>query len=274
MADRTPLTLNTSEKRIEQVQSSDTVYVPKDLSVYSDIRSAHIDDSNALNTGGYVRTNFLTGGTTGRLFTSATTANNGVISLITVDPASHNGCMNYVELSTGTSLTGTSRLTGHTLYLNSSFAEYEFGARVFVTDLSTSQQEYSCNIGLSSSDSAAVLDNNSILFQYDRYYLGANWHTYTTLSSPASAIGVNTNIAVSTSWQRLYFKVDRNNNAPRVRFYINNSLVSTHTTYIPDSSSNLFNRVSILKSAGTTARKFNIDYVFFKFTYLNRQTRF
>lgn len=274
MADRTPLILNTSEKRIEQVQSADTIYVPKDLKVYSGINCATVDDTNTLNTGYYARTDFLTGGILGQFFTNSAT-NSGAISVSTVDPASHNGCINYLTLSTQTSATSKPLvICDQNIYLNSSFAEYEFGARVCVSATATAGEDYSLAIGLTEENIStySVASYNNIVFHYNRVSLGNNWIVYT--ATPLNNTSTDTGVAVSTSWQRIYWKLDRNNNAPRVRFYINDSLVATHTTNIPDSSSNTHFKIILLKTVGTTAREFRIDYNFFKITYLNRQTRF
>lgn len=257
MADRIPLILNTTVKRIEQVQSSDTVYVPKDLSVYSDIRSAHIDDSNALNTGYYARTDFTTNGILGGFFTSSV-LNSGTISISTVNPSSHNGCTNYLVLS-GNSVNCNPRLKGNHIYINTEFAEYEFCCRVCFSNTSNN---FLISIGL-------INDSNTdyVIF-HTNTETSNTWRSYTTINGVQTS--TNTSQNISTSWQKLYFKIDRNNNAPRVRFYINNSLVSTHTTNIP----NTCGVSAFYTQSDSTTREFRIDYAYLKITYLSRQTRF
>jgi hypothetical protein len=235
-----------------------------------------IDDLAGLNWGFFAKTDFSSGGTDGRgFFTSLNSLNGGNILIASIDASTVNGCHSYLSLSTSTSNTGASQARGNAGFqLKTSFATYEWGSRVNVLSLSTSTEEFSVQVGIQSSltSTNSLHTRNHIIFHYDRAtYSDDNWRAITRTSSDSGTV-TDTGVSASTSFQKLYFIVDQDNSAARVRFYINGTLVATHTTNIPEDVG-LHPRLAILKSVGTTSRAVHLDYMYHKMKFLSHQDR-
>jgi hypothetical protein len=64
---------------------------------------------------------------------------------------------------------------------------------------------------------------------------------------------------MNTSWNK--YEIDINPAGTQALFYINGTLVCTHTTNIPTGAGRTTSpRVQIIKSTGTTARTLLVDY--------------
>lgn len=89
-----------------------------------------------------------------------------------------------------------------------------------------------------------------------------NWQIVTASNSVRTF--TTTSVAIdNTNLQKL--RIDVNATATSVTFYINDVAVGTHTTNIPSGASRLTTSgVYIQKSAGTTARTADIDYLYLK----------
>jgi hypothetical protein len=87
----------------------------------------------------------------------------------------------------------------------------------------------------------------------------ANWQTVTAKAGTRTSNTLSTGPTVNT-WQK--FRIDINAACTSIAFYIDGTLVQTHTTNLPDTTSNNCGIMfDILKSLGTTARIFQVDYV-------------
>lgn len=239
------------------------------------VKTRVIDDSAGLNWGFFAKTDFSTGDLEGRDFFQTVNTVGGNAFISSVDMSSFQGCHGYLSLTTSTSITGAAQARGSAGFqVKSSFATYEWGSRVKVDNLSDSSNEFSIQVGIQSSQASTnPLDTrNHIIFHYDRAtYSDDNWRSVTRTSSD-SGTTTDTGVSASTSFQKLYFIVDQNNSAARVRFYINGTLVATHTTNIPENTG-LHPRLAILKSAGTTSRSVHLDYMWHKMKFLSHQNR-
>lgn len=155
--------------------------------------------------------------------------------------------------------------------IKTSLGEIILETRVYIQTLSDVTNTYMFNFGLNSNGN--TVSNNTIQFVYDperMFGFGAgpvtpNWKTITNIA--ISRTITDTGIVVNTAqWYTL--KIVINADATQVDFYIDNVLVSTHTTDIATPATNNFHfREGVLKSAGTSARRVNVKYTYFNINY-------
>jgi hypothetical protein len=256
-------------------RSGFTYHSSLDWSDENCVKTRVIDDSAGLNWGFFARTDFSSGGTDGKGFFPIVNTTGGGFETVAQDPSTLNGCFVFLQLHTSTSSTGASQARGNTGFqLKTSFATYEWGSKVKVPSLSTSTEEFSVQVGIQSSliSTNALSSRNHIIFHYDRStYSDDNWRAVTRTSSDSGTV-TDTGVSASDSFQKLYFMVDQDNSAARVRFYINGTLVATHTTNIPEDVG-LHPRLAILKSVGTTNRAVHLDYMYHRMKFLSHQDR-
>lgn len=138
---------------------------------------------------------------------------------------------------------------------------------IWLPNLSTSGERYSCLIGFSSGVLNQNNSHNNIAFLYDEGNIAfagsggasANWRAVTTDS--ATRTFSDTGVAVNAG-AFIKLKIVVNANASSVDFYIDNTLVATHTTNIPSGNTKRLNvRNYIQKSVGYTQRFLILDYV-------------
>jgi hypothetical protein len=91
---------------------------------------------------------------------------------------------------------------------------------------------------------------------YDYDVDPSNWICYTTNSSTTTSTVTAAPVTITTSWNRLGILYD--SVVPNVKFYVNDVLVGTHTTNIPNDS--IGPNWLIQKTAGTTSLPFYADY--------------
>jgi len=138
---------------------------------------------------------------------------------------------------------------------------------IWLPNLSTSGERFSCLIGFSSGFINQNNSANNIAFLYDEGNIAfagsggasANWRAVTTDS--ATRTFTDTGVAVNAG-AFIKLKIVVNANASSVGFYIDNTLVATHTTNIPSGNTKRLNvRNYIQKSVGYTQRQLILDYV-------------
>ena len=117
-------------------------------------------------------------------------------------------------------------------------------------------------------DSQTANQTNGAYFLYDAQGVSTgsaasgNWKCVTAKAGVRTF--TTTGVAIDNSnFQKL--RIDVNSAGTEVKFYISDVLVATHTTNIPTANMGTANYIQ--KSAGTTARTFQIDYVRFKVKY-------
>jgi hypothetical protein len=116
---------------------------------------------------------------------------------------------------------------------------------------------------------------NGIFFSYDEagtmfFEFGAaatpNWKCYTRGASVTTR--TNTSIpVVAGQWYKL--RIDINAAGNSVTFYIDGTLVATHTTNIPATTTALLITSLINKTVGTTARSLLTDYFMYEEIFTN-----
>ena len=162
-----------------------------------------------------------------------------------------------IQLSTGTTATGTSTLRTHNgsfLFGNCAISLRQV-ARIPV--LADSANNFSVRLGFSSSTNA-VLPLNGAHFTYD--LSSPNWWVRTFAGGSTNTTGIDTGIAVTTDWTTLDTVI--NKAGTQAQFFINNVLAGTITTNIPTVTGQEVGVMQgILKTAGTTARTLQVDYL-------------
>jgi hypothetical protein len=132
-----------------------------------------------------------------------------------------------------------------------------------LTTLSNSTDRYQATAGFTPASVAALA--NAICFAYDEGgtmtggSASANFQTITAGSSTRTFTDTGIPVVAGT-WYKL--RIEINAAGTQIKFYINGTLVATHTTNI--TTLPLPMSVSILKSVGTTNRTMGIDYISFK----------
>jgi hypothetical protein len=162
-----------------------------------------------------------------------------------------------LQFTTAASATGTAFIhNGISTYVFGGGAvSLEFSARL-TTVVPDGTETYALWMGFHDNTSANTATDGA-------YFLltsaSANWQTVTAKASTRTSNTTTVGPTVNT-WQK--FRIDINAACTSITFYIDGTLVATHTTNLPDTTSNnsgvMFN---ILKSLGTTARIFQVDYV-------------
>ena len=117
-------------------------------------------------------------------------------------------------------------------------------------------------------NTAAINQTDGIYFLYDSQGVSTgsaasgNWQIVTTSANVRTFTTTATAID-NANLQKL--RIDVNADATEVNFYIDDTLVGTHNTNIPSGSArNVTSGVYLQKSAGTTARTADIDYLYLK----------
>lgn len=173
------------------------------------------------------------------------------------------GVFGVWQLTTGTTTTGKAAIiagNADSFSLGQGVATWE--AYVKIPNLSTISEEFIIRIGFM--DSTTGGSTNGVYMIYDRL-TSLNWKLNTITAGGSSTVNTSTT-AVGTGWVRL--KIVVNAAGTSVSFYVNGTQVSGSpiTTNIPvGAGKECTIAASLIKSAGTTARTFNMDYVVFDY---------
>lgn len=129
---------------------------------------------------------------------------------------------------------------------------------VKINQLSNATDEYELQIGWHGRWVFGTGDTDGIFFKYERSADGANWRAVSRAS--ATETNTDTSVAVSTTAQHLRILVD--NSATTVKFYIDGSLVATHTSSdnIPPDTTTSALATFIQNTAGTGAGRYAIVF--------------
>ena len=202
-------------------------------------------------------------------FTSGAGAS--VIRQVTNIPNATTNQIGFAQYQTGTTA------TGYATHINEGFVGSQFffggGAWVFETSicvetLSTSLERFRFIAGFGSSATNGA-EGNGTFFTYDE---GAtqngtaatpNWQTQ-TCNGAVRTLTTTSTVVTAGAWVKL--RIEVNAAATSVAFYINGTLVATHTTNIPKwlaaNNPRGFNvKQSIVKTIGITSRSVFCDYL-------------
>jgi hypothetical protein len=163
----------------------------------------------------------------------------------------------YVEPSTAA--------TRANLYLYT--AGLEFGGTDFyietklqLAELATVSQDFCATFGFNNNlnyDANGACTNGANM-QINRAVNGANWITNTVSGGTATTTNTSTAIAAAT-WYRLGILVSKTNS--NVTFYVNGTLIATHTTNIPSGTSTPMGiQFKMDKTVGSSAVDMYLDY--------------
>lgn len=217
---------------------------------------------NTDSTSGYRYANDLLGSftTTGDVFASSTGTGAATATSNATIATNRPGTF---RSTTGTTATGRAAFgsTTNALALGGGLTLYE--TAVNVTTLSTATERYSMVVGFYDSTTANQVDAVSFVYDEGGVSTGstasANWQVVTSSNSTRTWTTTTTAVGAGT-WVKLGIIV--NAAGTSVGFYINGTLVATHTANIPTGTTRALGFGSqILKSIGTTARTVDIDYL-------------
>ncbi len=178
----------------------------------------------------------------------------------------------FIRPITGTQSTGYAGLyggsSGNQFLLGGGVMTFQ--TSVLFNTVSTGVERYRAVIGYGNQATSAA-EVNGIFFTYDEggtangTSASPNWQCVTSANSVRTL--TTTSVAVSTTaWHIL--KIEINAGGTSVAFYIDNTLVATHTTNIPSGTSQTVTpRINISKTLGTTSRFFHVDYLYYAQTY-------
>lgn len=162
------------------------------------------------------------------------------------------------QYTTGTTTTGSSgfRSNSNSKGISVGNATLSWACRVRLSSaVSDGTNTYSFLIGLSS-QGASDPPSDGILFYYTHSVNSGNW-SVKTINSGASTTTQDTGVSCAlNAWHILKFVV--NAAGTSIGFYVDGTLTNTITTNIP--TTNIGPWCLLKKSAGTTARTFDVDY--------------
>jgi len=182
-------------------------------------------------------------------------------SAVVVGLNNESGHLGIVRGSTGTTTTGSAYFNrGYSIDLGDDIIRFE--SLIRFPDLSTAGEEYNCNIGIHNARSAGVPASTGVYFEYNRSN-STNWRGVCATGGSLSR-STGTNVAVTAgSWHHLVFTI--NQGATSVDFSVDGTDIGAVTGNIPTAMDTIC--VYIIKSAGSTARSVDCDFVkvFFQF---------
>lgn len=168
--------------------------------------------------------------------------------------SNHSGILRFTTGSSSASAYANIHLGTDSIYVGNGQITVEMLIRI--NTLSTSSERYILRLGMG--DVTNAVFQNGVWFEYNESS-DSNW--YRCAANAASATQTQTSTSVSAgSWIKLKFVI--NSNGTSVEYFINGSSVGTVTTNIPVTTSP---RLHIVKTIGTTARTFDIDYYSFDY---------
>ena len=169
------------------------------------------------------------------------------------------------SLSMGTTLTGRATLRTDENAILLGGGDWTFETDVFIPTLSNATERYSMVIGFH--DATTANQTDAVCFLYDEGGVSTGstaagyWQTLTASNNSRTYnTGLTQITIVANTWYRL--KIVINAAGTQAQFYVNGTLVATHTANIPTGSGRQVGYgYQALKSAGTTARQLYIDWI-------------
>jgi hypothetical protein len=146
-------------------------------------------------------------------------------------------------------------------YLSSAYSVYTIRVRIPTLNDGTERFHFSCGL-LSNASPGAPVDGAAIYYDLNGTSTGSTaasyWQTMTASSSSRTWNQSHTQVTVqANTWVTIRIVV----NTSQALFYVNNTLIGTHTTNIPSSSVAVSPYARIGKTNGTTARTAEISFI-------------
>lgn len=197
---------------------------------------------------------------------SGTAANaSAVANASTISGATGYG---YAELNTGTTTTGKAVLSGgvgltnqNQMGLIDNDYYYRSEYKVILNDFSDGTETYKVTFGFFQDNTAS----NSVVFTYTHSENSGVWNCTSHNMATPETTSTETTVAADTQYK---LGIEIYNQT--VKFYLDGTLVATHTTQVPAAASVIYAPSGkILKSAGTTARIAYMDAAGLRITHEN-----
>lgn len=174
----------------------------------------------------------------------------------------------YAELNTGTTTTGKAVLSGgvgltnqNQMGLIDNDYYYRSEYKVILNDLSDGTETYKVTFGFFQDNTAS----NSVVFTYTHSENSGVWNCTSHNMATPETTSTATTVAADTQYK---LGIEIYNQT--VKFYLDGTLVATHTTQVPAAASVIYAPSGkILKSAGTTARIAYMDAAGLRITHEN-----
>jgi hypothetical protein len=185
-----------------------------------------------------------------------------------------NQTSNQIGICTYSTSTGATNYAMHISESNNQGQQFQFGggtwvyeSYIAVENLSTITDRFRFQTGFGDLATASN-DNNGAIITYDEggvsngTIASPNWQCVTSNNGVRTL--TTTSVPVTTNWVKL--KIIVNAAATQITYFIDGSLVATHTTNIPTYSLGRRFKVKqgIFKTTGTTNRNVNCDYLFYE----------
>lgn len=188
---------------------------------------------------------------------TASTTNSGSVDTTLDGDTNHNG---ICRISTAANAAATAYVgSNHTgcILLGGSTVLMQSAVRLaFASDATDT---FTGRWGLIDSKTGESVDG--VFFRYIHSTYSGRWQTVTR-SNSVETVNDSGVAATAAAWHKLMIKVDAT--AANAYFYIDDTLVQTHTTNIPNTAGRRTGFGSnVVKSAGTNSRTFEIDYIHF-----------
>jgi hypothetical protein len=176
-------------------------------------------------------------------------------------PGGGNARFGLATHGTGSTSTGRSFIGSN----NQDAMEFTGGAHVFetaitcVSNVSTSTERYILYAGFFESLTATPAEG--AYFRYSDDVNGGDWECVTVSASTETLTDSNVAVTAGT-FNKL--RIEVNGAGTEAKFYIDGTLVATHTTNMPGSTDRLGVGVNMRKTVGTTTRQIRNDYIYHK----------
>ena len=170
-----------------------------------------------------------------------------------------------LSLQTGTTITGKAAIyaAGYSGTASILFGagQYTFETDIYIPVLSTVGEEYIIRIGFGDTTGGDFVDG--AYFEYDRLGSGANWFKCSASNNTRSKVDT-TEPVVAGAWIRL--KIVVASGGASIQYFIGGSSYGIVTTNIPTGAGRETGLIMMMiKSAGTTSRLMNIDWIWLHF---------
>lgn len=179
----------------------------------------------------------------------------GTVASHTADPR-----VGIALSDTGTTATGRAGLATATLFTHQAgTSELYFETALYLDDLSDGTNTFIIHAGFF--DSLTAAGTNGIRFEYtDAAGTGAQWDCVTRDASTETRTAVGANVVLQ-QWYKLAILVNAAGSS--VEFYIDGTLVATHTTNIPTGTGKrMGSGYNIRKTVGIGQKDLWCDYIF------------
>jgi hypothetical protein len=203
------------------------------------------------------------GSTTGNYWTSA---NSGAGSVQTqIDSVAGENTYGVLAVTKGTTGSGRAALTRGTGSVILGEASTSIITKIKVPTTPGPTQQFNIQLGLHDTTSTDAVDG--VYFNYAPKDTGdARINCVTSNNSTRTTTNSGTNM--DTAWK--IYRIEINSIGTQALFYINETLVCTHTTNIPTGAGRVTSpRIQILNNGGASAESFYVDYWMQKMIFTN-----